>query len=121
MSFERRHSNRYEVRVPCRIIYDGVQVHGNLINISREGVGIEGSLPFLTPGKTLQIEVDTGKEGDNRFIQVELEVKNNQESSLSKRFGAKLKTLSEQFLSFFDQLVQPQTTHSPFMQAVMSE
>lgn len=116
MSIEKRHAVRHQVRVPCRIIYDGIQVKGVLTDLSLNGAGIEGSLPFINEGKKLTLEVDTGQAGENRFISFDLEIKNYQRNSAVERFGGALQNLNENFQKWLHKILQSiRPSHSYFM------
>lgn len=106
MSFEKRNCIRHQVHIPCRIISDGIQVHGKLVDISQQGIGISGSLPFLTTGKTVLLEVDTGNIGDNQYLRIELEVRSLKKYGQSiHQFGGILKNLEDAFHDWFEQVM----------------
>ncbi|CAN8140363.1 putative PilZ domain-containing protein [uncultured Thiomicrorhabdus sp.] len=118
MSTEKRNAVRHNVHIPCCIIFDGIQVHGKLIDVSKEGVGISACLPFLKEGKTISLEIDTKQMGSDRVIKLDFEVRSLKNTDKeSQQFGGILKNFTEKFHEWLDKVINTlKPNQSYFMQ-----
>ncbi|BBP44754.1 hypothetical protein THMIRHAS_01270 [Thiosulfatimonas sediminis] len=117
MQINRRKSERLEFMQSCRISYDGIIVKGKLLNISTEGLRLESTLPGLDINKIISIEIDTGVQSKNRFIQIELKIKNLIQNQGCFLIGGQLLSNFDVFRHWLEQLVNKfKSGTSHFMQ-----
>ncbi|QKI89503.1 PilZ domain-containing protein [Thiomicrorhabdus xiamenensis] len=106
--YDRRSSQRYSVRIPCRVICNGVQVKATLVDISEEGLGFVTSMPFLYEGRNVEVVFEVGQlhtDEKDGALHLTLEIRNQFSDSFAKRFGAKLREIPQDYLRYLKNIL----------------
>ncbi|MBO1924615.1 PilZ domain-containing protein [Thiomicrorhabdus sp. 6S3-12] len=108
---ERRNCQRYPVCIPCKLILDGKQLDGTIVDISAAGVAFICHVPPLSAIHQVELVVDDWSPHWERQLRLKLSAKNRCNRLRIDRVGCHLDKTPEAFSEFFESVVHDSTSH----------